>query len=177
MMPRSEDRNGKRQDFLFEKVSLPKLLRWADRLRLELETGAAPPLVKCSCYSLAFLALTLVPFCIGFVLEQAGGWFLAASADVLSGVFVEELPEEPSLFSTTAVPSEVAAAHTLFLEAGALPLRTKGRWLVQRSGERVRLRCVNWYGAHMPDLAAGGLNRRPLRSLAFSVRALGFNCA
>jgi len=31
-----------------------------------------------------------------------------------------------------------------------LPLETRGRWIVDQKNNRVELKCVNWYGVHMP---------------------------
>jgi len=58
----------------------------------------------------------------------------------------------------------------------ALPLRTKGRWLVDKQGKHVRLRCVNWYGAHLESQVVGGLDRQPLDYLASKIINFGFNC-
>ena len=40
----------------------------------------------------------------------------------------------------------------------------------------VRLRCVNWYGAHLHTFVAGGLDKRSCGEIAESVRQLGANC-
>lgn len=40
----------------------------------------------------------------------------------------------------------------------------------------VRLRCVNWYGAHMETFVAGGLDKRSCGAIAESIRGLGANC-
>lgn len=59
--------------------------------------------------------------------------------------------------------------------APAVPLRTDGRFIVDRDGRRVRLTAVNWYGAESPDFAVGGLQRRPLDTIADEIRRLGFD--
>lgn len=58
----------------------------------------------------------------------------------------------------------------------ALPLSTRGRWVVDAaSGQRVKLRCVNW-AAHMPAVVPEGLDKQPLGGIVARVAALGFNC-
>jgi endoglucanase len=59
--------------------------------------------------------------------------------------------------------------------APALPLRTRGRFIVDANGHRVRLTAVNWYGAESRDFTVGGLQRQPLDTIAGEIRQLGFN--
>ena len=40
----------------------------------------------------------------------------------------------------------------------------------------VRLRCINWYGAHMQDFVAGGLDKRSCGAIADSIGEIGANC-
>ena len=40
----------------------------------------------------------------------------------------------------------------------------------------VRLRCINWYGAHMESFVAGGLDKRSCRAIAQSIAEIGANC-
>lgn len=40
----------------------------------------------------------------------------------------------------------------------------------------VRLRCVNWYGAHMETFVAGGLDKRSCGAIAESIGRIGANC-
>jgi hypothetical protein len=40
----------------------------------------------------------------------------------------------------------------------------------------VRLRCVNWYGAHMESFVAVGLDKRSCREIAQSIKEIGANC-
>jgi aryl-phospho-beta-D-glucosidase BglC (GH1 family) len=40
----------------------------------------------------------------------------------------------------------------------------------------VRLRCINWYGAHMESFVAGGLDKRSCRDIAESIKDIGANC-
>jgi len=47
---------------------------------------------------------------------------------------------------------------------------------VDSTGERVKLACVNWYGAHMEDLVVNGLDVKPINYIAEKITGLGFNC-
>ena len=40
----------------------------------------------------------------------------------------------------------------------------------------VRLRCINWYGAHMQTFVAGGLDTRSCGAIAESIAEIGANC-
>ena len=40
----------------------------------------------------------------------------------------------------------------------------------------VRLRCINWYGAHKQSFMAGGLDKRSCRDIAESIKEIGANC-
>jgi endoglucanase len=75
----------------------------------------------------------------------------------------------------------------LFLAAGAsararltspdeLPLRTAGRWIVDATGRRVKLACVNWSGAEQRDGVVGGLQHQPIARIAQLFASMGFNC-
>ena len=55
------------------------------------------------------------------------------------------------------------------------PLHTDGRWIVDRSGRRVKLVGVNWSGAETPAFVVGGLDVRRLDDLAALVAAGGFD--
>lgn len=57
-----------------------------------------------------------------------------------------------------------------------LPLRAKGRHVVNNAGDPVQLFCVNWYGAHLARMVLTGLDVRPARDIAKSIWQLGFNC-
>ena len=48
--------------------------------------------------------------------------------------------------------------------------------VVDDSGTRVKLACVNWYGAHMEGHVVNGLDKQPIASIAATIRELGFNC-
>mmetsp|Transcript_114170 Transcript_114170/g.355528 ORF Transcript_114170/g.355528 Transcript_114170/m.355528 type:complete len:485 (-) Transcript_114170:91-1545(-) len=109
------------------------------------------------------LAFTLLPAFLGVIVDRLGSAVVLGAHDGVGGLIWRQ-EDTPVLTNTT------------FVDAKDLPLRTSGKWLVDRRGQRVRLRCVNWYGAHLATLVVGGLDKQPLRKLAFAIRALGFNC-
>ena len=59
-----------------------------------------------------------------------------------------------------------------------------GAWLYSLDAEirsattylPVRLRCINWYGAHMETFVAGGLDTRSCGEIADSILSIGANC-
>jgi hypothetical protein len=55
------------------------------------------------------------------------------------------------------------------------PLSTRGRYIVDANGRRVRLAGVNWYGAHEDLGVAPGLDRTDRRALARRIASHGFN--
>jgi aryl-phospho-beta-D-glucosidase BglC (GH1 family) len=57
----------------------------------------------------------------------------------------------------------------------ATPLSTKGRFIVDANGNRVRLAGVNWYGASEDLGVPAGLDRVDLQALAQLIAAQGFN--
>jgi hypothetical protein len=57
-----------------------------------------------------------------------------------------------------------------------LPLSTKGRDIVDAQGNKVKLACVNWYGAHMELFAPNGLHKNSYKNITEHIVALGFNC-
>lgn len=57
-----------------------------------------------------------------------------------------------------------------------LPLSTSGRYIVDKNGNRVRLACVNWYGAHMEEFVVNGLDVQTIDSISQSIADMGFNC-
>lgn len=56
------------------------------------------------------------------------------------------------------------------------PLYTNGSYLVDSSNTRVKLACVNWYGAHMGRYVVDGLDAQPLSIIVSRIYSLGFNC-
>lgn len=107
---------------------------------------------------LQLVKLVLLPLIAGCALEQWGGCLVAALTDDL----------DPGPFHL--------APAAVWPEQVSLPLKTRGKRIVDSNNNTVRLRCVNWYGAHMQDMVVGGLHRQSLQSLVTSIQALGFNC-
>lgn len=59
--------------------------------------------------------------------------------------------------------------------AAPTTLSTASRWVVDESGSRVKLACVNW-PSHLEPVLAEGLGKRPVGAIAGDVAAMGFNC-
>lgn len=78
------------------------------------------------------------------------------------------------LFSQRPLLPPVEAS---FLSSGGftLPLRTKGRNIVDQKGRRFKLASVNWYGASDELFIPGGLEVRHRSEIAGMIRSLGFN--
>ncbi|KAK6160346.1 hypothetical protein DH2020_003727 [Rehmannia glutinosa] len=57
----------------------------------------------------------------------------------------------------------------------AQPLSTDSRWIVDESGKRVKLACVNW-PSHLDVVVAEGLSKQPADEISEEIRNLGFNC-
>jgi hypothetical protein len=58
----------------------------------------------------------------------------------------------------------------------ALPLRTRGRDIVDAAGARARLRCASWSGGQEAWGVPSGLWARPARDIAATALAAGLNC-
>ncbi|KAL3501106.1 hypothetical protein ACH5RR_035555 [Cinchona calisaya] len=57
----------------------------------------------------------------------------------------------------------------------AQPLSTNSRWIVNESGQRVKLACVNWV-THLEVMVAEGLSKQPVDEISKSIVDMGFNC-
>ncbi|KAF5741116.1 hypothetical protein HS088_TW10G00111 [Tripterygium wilfordii] len=57
----------------------------------------------------------------------------------------------------------------------ALPLSTNSRWIVDDSGQRVKLACVNWV-SHLEVMVAEGLSKQPVDVISNQIVSMGFNC-
>ena len=57
----------------------------------------------------------------------------------------------------------------------SLPLRTKGRDIVDAKGRRFKLASVNWYGASDELFVPGGLDTQHRSAIAETIKRLGFN--
>ncbi|EGS19001.1 uncharacterized protein CTHT_0056210 [Thermochaetoides thermophila DSM 1495] len=56
-----------------------------------------------------------------------------------------------------------------------LPLRTKGRYIVDQTGRRFKLASINWYGGSDELFVPGGLDTRHRDEIALAIRRMGFN--
>ena len=65
----------------------------------------------------------------------------------------------------------IATVHA----AQGSPLHTSGRWILNSSNQRVKLRCVNWAGAGETRIPEG-LQAAPLDSITSWIANAGFNC-
>lgn len=59
--------------------------------------------------------------------------------------------------------------------SSALPLSTSSRWIVDESGLRVKLACVNWV-SHLEPVVVEGMGKQPLDTISKKIAAMGFNC-
>ncbi|RDA87507.1 hypothetical protein CP532_1612 [Ophiocordyceps camponoti-leonardi (nom. inval.)] len=56
-----------------------------------------------------------------------------------------------------------------------LPLSVSSRWIVDKAGQRVKLRCINWAG-HLEVNIPEGLHRQSVEKTVDWIAAQGFNC-
>jgi endoglucanase len=61
------------------------------------------------------------------------------------------------------------------IETYAMPLRTRGRDVVDQAGRRFKLSSVNWYGGSDELFIPGGLDVQHRDTIAATIRRLGFN--
>lgn len=61
------------------------------------------------------------------------------------------------------------------IESYTLPLRTKGRDIVDMTGRRFKLASINWYGASDELFVPSGLDIQHRETIAETIRNLGFN--
>lgn len=93
--------------------------------------------------------------------------------DKLNGVLERDYATVRSPVFMAALQDIMGPAPSLDLK---VPLSTSGPHIVGTDGERIKLSCVNWYGAQQQKWAVGGLNAQPLRNLTEKIAELGFNC-
>ncbi|KAL8196259.1 hypothetical protein R6Q57_025259 [Mikania cordata] len=62
-------------------------------------------------------------------------------------------------------------------QSHSFPLSTSSRWIIdERSGDRVKLACINWPG-HLQVMIPEGLNKKPMRAIVSDIsHVMGFNC-
>jgi len=61
------------------------------------------------------------------------------------------------------------------VESSPFPLRTRGRYVVDARGARVKLASVNWYGASDTKRVVGGLDVAKIGNIVSAIKKLGFN--
>ncbi|KAL2067500.1 hypothetical protein VTL71DRAFT_1925 [Oculimacula yallundae] len=81
---------------------------------------------------------------------------------------------EPDIFFSAPFPALVDT-DTTEPQPFLVPLRTKGRFIVDRNGSRVKLASVNWYGGSDELFVPSGLDVRHRSQIAALIRHLGFN--
>eukprot|EP00931_Biecheleriopsis_adriatica_P066297 TRINITY_DN40691_c0_g1_i1.p1 TRINITY_DN40691_c0_g1~~TRINITY_DN40691_c0_g1_i1.p1 ORF type:complete len:625 (+),score=139.84 TRINITY_DN40691_c0_g1_i1:72-1946(+) len=71
---------------------------------------------------------------------------------------------------------QTACAAASLIQMDELPLQTAGRFVVGQSGKRVKLACVNWYGASQQQMVINGFDNQPIHAIPARTVELGFNC-
>lgn len=64
---------------------------------------------------------------------------------------------------------------SLCISVTTAQLSTNSRWIVDGSGKRVKLACVNW-PSHLEPMFAEGLSKQPVDVISKSIVSMGFNC-
>ncbi|KAG9130691.1 hypothetical protein Leryth_018083 [Lithospermum erythrorhizon] len=71
------------------------------------------------------------------------------------------------IFSPFIIPPKLPFAQTT--------PHTNSRWIVDGSGRRVKLACINWV-THLDPVVAEGLSKQPVDEISKSIIDMGFNC-
>lgn len=79
---------------------------------------------------------------------------------------------ETELFSHQPLPQPL---ERTMITNYSLPLRTRGRDIVDAEGRRFKLASVNWYGASDELFVAGGLDIQHRNAIANTIKSMGFN--
>ena len=66
-------------------------------------------------------------------------------------------------------------AGLVLAQQPAIPLHTQSRWIMDRDGQRVKFRCINWAG-HLETNIPEGLHKQSIDYIADWIRNEGFNC-
>ncbi|KAI4352506.1 hypothetical protein L6164_006751 [Bauhinia variegata] len=69
----------------------------------------------------------------------------------------------------------ITAASLFASHSNSFPLSTNNRWIINSTGQRVKLHCVNW-SAHLNAMLVEGLEVQLLKDIVGQVKNLGFNC-
>mmetsp|Transcript_61155 Transcript_61155/g.157711 ORF Transcript_61155/g.157711 Transcript_61155/m.157711 type:complete len:665 (+) Transcript_61155:62-2056(+) len=97
------------------------------------------------------------------------GWVAAVAAGVAQLV-------PPADGSEFEVAPGCPPAGSNLVPLDALPLRTRGRFVVDAHGRQVQLACVNWYGAQQEQMVMNGLDMQTIASIADTIVGMSFNC-
>lgn len=102
-----------------------------------------------------------------------GGGFFHYMWKAEAALSVPWIPDPGSrLFAQRPLPAPIPDT---FITSYSLPLRTKGRDIVDTNGRRFKLSSVNWYGASDELFIPGGLDVQHRSVIATTIRMLGFN--
>ncbi|SPN97574.1 related to endo-beta-1,4-glucanase [Cephalotrichum gorgonifer] len=113
-----------------------------------------------------FILLTLLTL----VLAAGLGYHIYLKEKALS---VPWTPDASAIaFSKSPLPEPDPST---FIPSYALPLRTRGRDVVDATGRRFKLSSVNWYGGSDVLFVPSGLDIRHRSEIARTIRRLGFN--
>ncbi|CAE7435812.1 PEX1 [Symbiodinium natans] len=96
---------------------------------------------------------------------------LETAWQISAEVYLEDSTSSPGV-STRQNPAKNLAETNVLTGKN----RTQGRWIVDATGNRVKLACVNWAGAEVKDGLVGGLQARNVSSIAATFKSMGFNC-
>ncbi|KAK3382838.1 endoglucanase E1 [Lasiosphaeria ovina] len=109
---------------------------------------------------------------IAALLVGALFWYMSNRERALSAPWTPTA--DARIFSQLPLQPPVESS---FLSSGEyeLPLRTKGRDVVDKNGRRFKLSAVNWYGASDELFIPGGLDVQHRDRIALTIRQLGFN--
>ncbi|KAK0734447.1 glycoside hydrolase superfamily [Lasiosphaeria miniovina] len=109
---------------------------------------------------------------IAALLVGALFWYISNRERALSAPWTPTA--DARIFSQLPLQPPVESS---FLSSGEyeLPLRTKGRDIVDKNGRRFKLSAVNWYGASDELFIPGGLDVQHRDRIALTIRHLGFN--
>lgn len=92
------------------------------------------------------------------------------------GSYFSSQDEPGSYSSTSEIVAPTYSIHQMKnLTDPNLPLSTKGQWIVNRSGKRLKLKSVNWYGASDAYHIVMGLDRAPIYTIIEQIKKIGFN--
>ena len=84
--------------------------------------------------------------------------------------------KESDYMESTTEPRYCFCQDDSVTQLPALPLSTKGSKIVDANDDEIKLRCTNWYGAHMQRYVVNGLDKVPMDFVSKSISGLGFNC-